>query len=105
MENKKCFEAGKSYSFFVPPGWIIVGCVSEQTEDALFLDHAFHLESVADGVSSLSLSDVKKQVTKSYPLPSGVRLDLRGILISAPCESDITPLSLAHTVAAIKGKK
>jgi hypothetical protein len=102
------FKIGVNYCFFIPPGWIIVGKLARVTDAAIFLDDAFHLENVADGVSSLAvgLADkIEKAVTKSYPLPAGVRIDLRGALISSPCEIDITKLSLAHAVAAIKGRK
>lgn len=102
------FTVGANYCFFIPPGWILVGKVARVEGEAVFLDDAFHLENVADGVSALALGltdKIEKAVTKSYPLPTGTRLDLRGILISTPCEIDITKLSLAHVVGAIKGKK
>jgi hypothetical protein len=102
------FKIGSSYCFFIPPGWIIVGCVQRVTEKAVFLEHGFHLENVADNVSALAIGltpDVSKAVTKSYPLPPGGRLDINGILIAVPCEMDITKLSYAHIANAIKGKR
>lgn len=102
------FKVGSNYCFFMPPGWILVGKVARVTSIAVFLDDAFHLENVADGISSLALGlaeKLDKAVTKSFPLPAGTRLDLHGILIATPCDVDISKLSLAHAVAAIKGRK
>src|SRR5438132_841878 len=77
------FQIGTNYCFFIPPGWIIVGKIALVTDSAIFLDDAFHLENVADGVSSLALGlvdKIEKAVTKSYPLPAGARIDLRAAL-------------------------
>jgi hypothetical protein len=102
------FKVGANYCFSIPPGWIIVGKVARVTNDAIFLDDSFHLENVADEVSALALGladKIEKAVTKSYPLPPGVRIDLRAALISSPCAIDITKLSLAHAANAIRGRK
>lgn len=106
------FMSGKYYVFFVPPGWLLCGKVDRVEGDRLVLSEAAHLELTAEGSAPLSdlpraksESAMKKICTKSWPLAAGTELHVNGILISSPCEGDLSPLTLSHVADTIRGAK
>lgn len=109
MNQDYKFQSGKSYTLFVPPSWILVAEVVEDTGKHVVTKNIAYIESVNDGVATMAIGianpDVKKSVAKSYPFPDGTVFHKDGILIACPCDVDTSPLYAQREGNAIRGRK
>lgn len=103
------YEVGTTHILNVPPGWILGGTIAEATKDELVLKDCVYIEGISDGHSALGSipaastpKAMKDIVSRSYPIRDGMRLRRDAVLISVPCMRDLTPLSRAEDVSAIK---
>jgi len=106
------FEIGKTYVFFVPPGWILAGTVGRITPTHVILSVGTYIEISEQGVSPIAdltrattTAQVNKIVKQSYQLGENTALLLEGILISTLCASDLSSLTRSADAATIRGAK
>lgn len=102
-------EVGKTYVFFVPPGWILGGTISEIDAKTVTLVDACYLENAGEGqtlIGSVAAATTPAQLTAacptSWPIPDGTMLPIEPLLIRVPCARDLTPLSRAKAADALR---
>lgn len=106
--NNNNMEIGKSYIFFIPPGWLLGGTIVSVEEKTVVVKDCVYLEQVREG-GMLSVAfcktadELKKAISSSYPIPDGMVLRTEAALILVPCARDFTPLSRQGAEKAIKG--
>lgn len=103
---------GETWLFFVPPGWIVGGTISEIKDGVLVLKDAAWLEACASGHALLSAipratsaKEMKAICPTSWGLPDGFRVRADAALMSAPCMASLRPLARAEDAAVIKGAR
>lgn len=96
---------GKTYVFFVPPGWLIGGTIVSVDDEFVLINDAVYLESVAAGhamISSVPLAKSAKELsavcTTAWGLPDGYGIRREAILHYGMCR--ISLASLAGKAAA-----
>ena len=84
-------KTGKSYVFFVPPGWLWVGTVVAQGDDSIVLDSVTSTESCQSGTSIMSHLTTARTaksalavVRTGWPMPDGVILRRDGARWACP---------------------
>lgn len=109
FENTTQIKDGRTYVYFIPPSWLIVGECVAQDEDNIMLRNAAYIENVGEGVATLAIGLYpkvdSKVVTRSYPIPDGTLFKKDGILIACPCDTDTSSLYAANEANAIRGRR
>lgn len=106
---KTGYEVGRTYVMNIPPGWILVGTIAATDGVTFAVQDGVYVEGINDSYSALgsiamakSAKEMKAAVSRCYPVPDGYQVRCDAVLISVPCERDVTPLSRQEDAASIK---
>ena len=107
--TKQDFEIGEHIVFNIPPGWILGGTIMGFTPNYLVVKDCSYIEGINDGHSALgsipnanTAKELNAVVSRAYPIKDGMKLRKDAVLISIPCNRDLTPLSRKDDATAIK---
>lgn len=83
-------EAGKSYIISVPPGWLFVGTISEETDTHITCREGVWLESAGASIMDLTQPNpkVKSIITRSSPA-AGLEIQRAAITFSIPIKESV----------------
>ncbi len=100
MHDAMNSREGKTYVFFIPPGWLLGGTVVAETETMFILKDAVYLEASGADVTLIGdvpMAETPKELNHAaqtvWPVPDGMEISKEACLIRVPCMRDLKPLN------------